>query len=54
MAIKNRITPFLWFDDQAEEAAGFYTKIQRHSSAAGSRTSTDSHGRSFRQSSPSC
>ena len=22
-----RITPFLWFDNQAEEAAGFYTSI---------------------------
>ena len=22
-----RITPFLWFDDQAEEAAGFYISI---------------------------
>ena len=22
-----RITPFLWFDDQAEEAASFYTSI---------------------------
>ncbi len=23
----HRITPFLWFDSQAEEAAGFYTSI---------------------------
>jgi predicted 3-demethylubiquinone-9 3-methyltransferase (glyoxalase superfamily) len=23
----NKITPFLWFDDQAEEAAKFYTAI---------------------------
>ncbi len=23
----NRITPFLWFDTQAEEAAGFYTSV---------------------------
>jgi predicted 3-demethylubiquinone-9 3-methyltransferase (glyoxalase superfamily) len=22
-----RITPFLWFNDNAEEAAGFYTSI---------------------------
>jgi predicted 3-demethylubiquinone-9 3-methyltransferase (glyoxalase superfamily) len=22
-----RITPFLWFDSQAEEAAGFYTSV---------------------------
>jgi predicted 3-demethylubiquinone-9 3-methyltransferase (glyoxalase superfamily) len=27
MAIKQRITPFLWFDTQAEEAANFYVSI---------------------------
>lgn len=27
MAIKTRITPFLWFDDQAEQAVAFYTAI---------------------------
>ena len=27
MAIKQRITPFLWFDRQAEEAANFYVSI---------------------------
>jgi predicted 3-demethylubiquinone-9 3-methyltransferase (glyoxalase superfamily) len=27
MAIKHRITPCLWFDDQGEEAARFYTGI---------------------------
>jgi len=27
MVIKQRITPCLWFDDQAEEAAAFYTAI---------------------------
>lgn len=26
-----RITPFLWFDDQAEQAADFYTSIFDHS-----------------------
>lgn len=26
-----RITPFLWFDDQAEEAANFYVSIFEHS-----------------------
>ena len=40
-----RITPFLWFDDQAEEAAGFYvslfpnsgiTAITRYGAAAAS------------------
>lgn len=25
--IQQRITPFLWYDDQAEEAASFYTKV---------------------------
>jgi predicted 3-demethylubiquinone-9 3-methyltransferase (glyoxalase superfamily) len=28
---KQKITPFLWFDNQAEEAAGFYTSIFRNS-----------------------
>src|SRR4026207_1693906 len=27
MAAIQRIAPFLWFDDQAEEAVGFYTSI---------------------------
>ena len=27
MVIKQRITPCLWFDDQAEEASAFYTAI---------------------------
>jgi predicted 3-demethylubiquinone-9 3-methyltransferase (glyoxalase superfamily) len=27
MSIKQRITPFLWFDGQAEEAANFYVSI---------------------------
>ena len=26
-----KITPFLWFDDQAEEAAKFYTSIFKNS-----------------------
>ena len=25
-----KIMPFLWFDSQAEEAAGFYTSIFKH------------------------
>jgi predicted 3-demethylubiquinone-9 3-methyltransferase (glyoxalase superfamily) len=28
---KQRITPFLWFDDQAEEAANFYVSIFKNS-----------------------
>ena len=31
MAALNRITPCLWFDNQAEEAARFYTSIFRNS-----------------------
>src|SRR5450432_2634569 len=31
MATLQRIAPFLWFDDQAEEAAKFYTGIFRNS-----------------------
>jgi predicted 3-demethylubiquinone-9 3-methyltransferase (glyoxalase superfamily) len=30
-----KITPFLWFDSQAEEAAGFYTSIFKHSRVLG-------------------
>ncbi len=26
-----KITPFLWFDDQAEEAMNFYTSIFKNS-----------------------
>jgi predicted 3-demethylubiquinone-9 3-methyltransferase (glyoxalase superfamily) len=29
--IKRKITPFLWFDTQAEEAAQFYTSIFHNS-----------------------
>lgn len=32
MALKQKITPNLWFDDQAEEAANFYVSIFDHSS----------------------
>lgn len=31
MAIKQRLTPFLWFDTQAEEAANFYCSIFKNS-----------------------
>ena len=31
MQITQRITPCLWFDDQAEEAAGFYTGVFENS-----------------------
>jgi predicted 3-demethylubiquinone-9 3-methyltransferase (glyoxalase superfamily) len=31
MAVKQRITTFLWFDKEAEEAAKFYTSIFRNS-----------------------
>ncbi|CAN5880756.1 hypothetical protein BH24GEM1_BH24GEM1_09330 [soil metagenome] len=30
-AIAQRITPFLWFDDQAEEVVGFHTSIFKNS-----------------------
>ena len=29
--ITQKITPFLWFDDKAEEAAKFYTSIFKNS-----------------------
>lgn len=31
MATTNKITPFLWFDGQAEEAAKFYTSVFKNS-----------------------
>jgi predicted 3-demethylubiquinone-9 3-methyltransferase (glyoxalase superfamily) len=31
MAMMQKITPFLWFDDRAEEAANFYTSIFKNS-----------------------
>jgi predicted 3-demethylubiquinone-9 3-methyltransferase (glyoxalase superfamily) len=31
MAIKQKITPFLWFDHQAEEAANFYVSLFKDS-----------------------
>jgi len=31
MSVKNRIVPCLWFDDQAEEAAKWYTSIFKNS-----------------------
>ncbi len=31
MATTNKITPFLWFDNQAEEAANFYTSVFKNS-----------------------
>jgi predicted 3-demethylubiquinone-9 3-methyltransferase (glyoxalase superfamily) len=34
MAIGQKITPFLWFDNNAEEAVGFYTSIFRNSRIA--------------------
>src|SRR3989449_8088665 len=33
--ITQRITPFLWFDDRAEEAAGFYVSIFQNSRIKG-------------------
>ena len=32
-----KITPFLWFDNQAEEAMNFYTSIFKNSKAGTSR-----------------
>ena len=30
-----KVTPFLWFDDDAEEAANFYTSVFRNSKIKG-------------------
>ena len=35
MTIKQKITPFLWFDDKAEEAVNFYTSIFKDSEIGG-------------------
>ena len=35
MAIQQKITPFLWFDSNAEEAVGFYTSIFKDSRRPG-------------------
>ena len=39
--ITQRITPFLWFDDRAEEAAGFYVSIFPDSRIKGVHRYTD-------------
>ena len=39
--ITQRITPFLWFDDQAEEAVGFYVSIFQNSRIKGVYRYTD-------------
>jgi predicted 3-demethylubiquinone-9 3-methyltransferase (glyoxalase superfamily) len=57
MAFVQKITPCLWFDNQAEDAARFYITIgtgcakaatNGRSNAAGRRTNTASRGKSFR------
>jgi predicted 3-demethylubiquinone-9 3-methyltransferase (glyoxalase superfamily) len=42
-ALEQRITPFLWFDDRAEEAATFYVSIFQNSRISGI-TRYDAHG----------
>lgn len=55
-----RITPFLWFDGQAEQAAAFYVSIfpnsaiRQRSNAAGSRTALACRGRSCRSGWSNC
>lgn len=41
MAINPRITPFLWFDTNAEEAAAFYVSVFKNSRVAGVTRSGD-------------
>jgi predicted 3-demethylubiquinone-9 3-methyltransferase (glyoxalase superfamily) len=49
MAVTRRITPCLWFDDQAEEAAEFYVSIFKNSRIISttrySSAGTEVHGR---------
>jgi len=42
-----KITPFLWYDDKAEEAANFYCSIFKNSKV-GSVTRYDEKGQGFR------
>jgi predicted 3-demethylubiquinone-9 3-methyltransferase (glyoxalase superfamily) len=35
MPLKRKITPFLWFDGKAEEAANFYVSIFKNSKVVG-------------------
>jgi predicted 3-demethylubiquinone-9 3-methyltransferase (glyoxalase superfamily) len=42
MAIKQRITTFLWFDKEAEEAAKFYTSVFKNSKIAATTRYGDS------------
>jgi predicted 3-demethylubiquinone-9 3-methyltransferase (glyoxalase superfamily) len=41
MSVKQKITPFLWFDDSAEEAAQYYTSIFKNSKIDGVTRYTD-------------
>jgi predicted 3-demethylubiquinone-9 3-methyltransferase (glyoxalase superfamily) len=45
MAQIQKISPCLWFDHQAEEAAGFYTKIFKNSTAANEKNGVCPHFR---------
>lgn len=44
MKITQRITPFLWFDDQAEQAAKFYVSVFRKNSRITAVQRYDEHG----------
>jgi predicted 3-demethylubiquinone-9 3-methyltransferase (glyoxalase superfamily) len=37
MPVKQRLSPCLWFDDQAEDAAKFYVSVFRNQGSAGLR-----------------
>jgi len=43
-----KITPFLWFNDQAEEAARFYTSIFKNSKIVGLSAGTATPDRARR------
>ncbi len=45
----DKITPCLWFNDQAEEAAKLYTSIFEHSSIKTITRYDDAFGESVRQ-----
>ena len=45
MATMQKITPFLWFNDNAEEAASFYTSVFKNSSVDGILKWPDEQGK---------
>ena len=39
----SNVTPFLWFDENAEEAATYYTKVFKNAKILGAHAGTATH-----------